>query len=94
MYSLRYGTIPVVRATGGLDDTITTYDTRTQKGNGFKFRAHKPQPLLKTIRKAVELFADRKHWRRIMKNAMSEDFSWASSATKYVSLYRNILKTQ
>ncbi len=93
MYSLRYGTIPIVRATGGLDDTITNYNPRTRTGNGFKFTAYKPQALLSTINHAIKLYADGDHWSQIMKNAMSEDFSWTSSAKKYIRLYKNILKT-
>ncbi len=92
MYSLRYGTIPIVRATGGLDDTIKSYNRRTRKGNGFKFKAYDPSSLLTAVKRAVELFAEREHWRQIMKNAMSDDFSWASSAKKYNGLYTSILK--
>ena len=92
MYSLRYGTIPIVRATGGLDDTIKNYDRQTGRGNGFKFSAYKPRPLIRTIKRAVELFADHKHWGRVVRNAMSEDFSWKASAKKYVKMYREVLK--
>jgi len=91
MYSLKYGTIPIVRATGGLDDTIKSYNRRSRKGNGFKFTAYKHKALLSTIRHAVELYADKDHWRQIVKNAMSEDFSWAASAKEYFKLYKSIL---
>ena len=93
MYSLKYGTIPIVRATGGLDDTIKSYSKRSRKGNGFKFTAYKPKALLSTIRHAVELYADKDHWRQIVKNAMSEDFSWSASAKEYFKLYKSILSS-
>jgi len=88
IYSLRYGTVPIVRATGGLDDTIIDFDPATSKGNGFKFNDYTGQELLKTLKRAVKLFADNKMWRKLMENGMSCDFSWDTSAQKYVKLYQ------
>ncbi len=92
MYSLRYGTIPIVRATGGLDDTIEDYDPVTGSGTGFKFRSYDPTDLLTAIDRALELFQDKPAWRRMMKQGMMKDFSWEASAKKYVTLYRNLLR--
>jgi starch synthase len=106
MYSLRYGTPPIVRGTGGLDDTITSFDPATGKGTGFKFRARKTkalldgeeeairqeaQVLLAEVKKAVRLFADRKAWSRLVANGMACDFSWDVSAQKYVDLYEKAI---
>ncbi|MFH1753660.1 MAG: glycosyltransferase, partial [Candidatus Omnitrophota bacterium] len=90
MYSLRYATIPVVRGTGGLEDTIEDFDPHTRKGNGFKFRRASGQDMLEAVRRAVDLFKDKEIWRGLMKNAMSCDFSWEHSAEKYVELYKKI----
>jgi starch synthase len=90
LYSLRYGTVPVVRATGGLDDTIE--DAATPAGTGFKFQNYTSAEMLHTIRRAVRAFADENLWRRLVKNGMSKDFSWEASAKKYVQLYRSLVK--
>ncbi len=84
IYSLRYGTIPIVRATGGLDDTI---DEET----GFKFRDYTGSALADAIRAALAAFQDQKLWRAMMLRAMSRDFSWDASAAEYLTLYRQIL---
>jgi len=88
MYSLRYGTIPIVRATGGLDDTVTTFDRRTGEGNGLKFEAATADALELAICRAAGLYRDREAWRRLMANAMAGDFSWDRSAREYETLYR------
>jgi starch synthase len=93
MYALRYGTIPLVRATGGLDDTIVPFDHSTGDGNGFKFKTYKAEALLKAVRQSVALFDDLKAWERLMANGMSEDFSWDRSARRYLELYQSILQT-
>jgi starch synthase len=92
MYSLRYGAVPIVRATGGLDDTITEFDPLSGAGNGFKFSAYTGRALLVSVRKAVKLFGDKRAWSRLVANGMACDFSWASSARRYVELYRTALK--
>ena len=88
MYSLRYGTVPVVRAVGGLDDTIRPYTSRARRPNGFKFRRGTPEALVQTLRQAVRLYRDRDVWHRIMRQGMAEDHSWARSAREYVKVYR------
>lgn len=87
LYSLKYGTVPVVRATGGLVDTIRAFDPETGKGTGFLFYDSDAKDMLKVIELAVRTFKDRRTWLRIMKNGMREDFSWRTSAKKYVQLY-------
>jgi starch synthase len=87
LISLRYGTIPVVRETGGLNDTISPYDEKTGKGNGFSFANYNAGDMLYTIRRAIEFYNKSEVWPEIINNAMSSDFSWDSSAKKYIDLY-------
>ncbi len=87
IYSLRYGTAPVVRATGGLDDTVEPYDARTGKGTGFKFEQYDGAALLGCVRQAMAAYRDLKQWRTIQMNGMAKDFSWKASAGEYVKLY-------
>lgn len=87
IYSLRYGTVPVVRATGGLDDTVEPFDPVTGKGTGFKFSEYSGEALLETIHKALAVYKDRKAWTQLMKNGMSKDFSWMASARDYGRIY-------
>jgi starch synthase len=90
MYSLRYGTVPVVRATGGLDDTIEECDAATGEGTGFKFANYSGAALLGALTKALSVFADSAKWTRLMRNGMAKDFSWARSAGEYRKLYENL----
>ena len=90
MYALRYGTIPIVRATGGLNDTIEQYDKETGTGNGFKFGPYAPDALLKAIEKAIDLFKDKNAWRRLMLQGMKSDFSWDRSAGSYINIYESM----
>ncbi|UCD84118.1 MAG: glycogen synthase GlgA [Deltaproteobacteria bacterium] len=92
MYSLRYGTVPIVKATGGLDDTIREFNPGTRKGNGFKFKGHELRNMLKKIGEAIDLYRNKKLWETVMRNGMEEDFSWDSSARKYERLYRKAQK--
>ncbi len=92
IYSLRYGTIPVVRATGGLEDTIEDIDVAAGSGTGFKFKNYSGTDMLRAIRRAVSAYADQTAWRKLMKNGMTKDFSWEGSARKYVQLYRSLAK--
>jgi starch synthase len=92
IYSLRYGTIPVVRATGGLDDTIVSYDPITKKGNGFKFKNYNSKEFLNQIKEAIQYFYQPEHWNCLIKNAMNSDFSWERSAEAYLELYKKALK--
>lgn len=87
IYSLRYGTIPVVRATGGLDDTIEPFDPATGRGTGFKFSEYTGPALLAALQEALAAFADKSSWRRLQTNAMAKDFSWNASALEYGRLY-------
>jgi starch synthase len=87
IYSLRYGTVPVVRATGGLDDTIEPFDSRTGQGTGFKFEAYDGAALVDCVRRALLAFRDAKAWQKLMLNGMARDFSWKPSAAEYARLY-------
>lgn len=90
LYSLRYGTIPIVRRTGGLADSIVdaTQDALARgTANGFVFEAYEPQALLQTIRRALRAFQDRRTWQALQQTGMRADFSWARSADRYVELY-------
>ncbi len=89
MYSLRYGTIPVVRAVGGLDDTVDNFDAVTGRGNGFKFAPYRADRFLEKIYEAIFAYADRDAWKRMQLNGMAEDNSWENAARKYVELYRS-----
>lgn len=87
IYSLRYGTVPIVRATGGLDDTVQSFEPKTLQGTGFKFDAYDGKALLEAVRAALKAFRDAKAWRALMANGMAKDFSWKTSAAAYVTLY-------
>ena len=92
MYSLVYGTVPIVRSTGGLADTVEAFNDKTGTGNGFVFSKYDKDELLKTIKKAVKLFSsDNKTWQKIMKNGMKANFSWITSSKNYVDLYKKLL---
>jgi starch synthase len=91
MYSLKFGAVPVVRETGGLADTVNRFNERTGEGTGFMFKKYDPKEFIKEIRRAVKVFDDKKAWIKIMKSGMKSDFSWNSSAKKYVDLYKTIL---
>jgi starch synthase len=90
LYALRYGTIPVVRATGGLADTIRHYDPATGIGNGSVFRDADPPGLLWGVRTALAWYDDASVWARLIANAMAADFSWQHQAPHYESLYRTL----
>ena len=94
IYSLHYGTVPVVRATGGLDDTIddgTADDGTADEGTGFKFAEYSGGAFLEAVRTAVRTFADRPAWQQMMIRGMGRDFSWKTSAAAYSELYRRML---
>jgi starch synthase len=88
MYALKYGTVPVVRATGGLNDTVSSYEKGV--GNGFKFKGANPEEFLSCIKQAIEFYKNRAEWKRIIANGMKEEFSWKKSADRYVELYRKL----
>ncbi|MBN2031866.1 MAG: glycogen synthase GlgA [Deltaproteobacteria bacterium] len=93
MYALRYGTVPVVRATGGLDDTIVQFDPESKQGNGFKFSPHSPEALMEALKKALRIYREPATWEVLITNGMKEDFSWERSAQRYVDLYKTISLT-
>ncbi len=88
--ALRYGTVPIVRATGGLADTISEFDPATGKGNGFAFQQYSETALLASIEKALQVYKNEKNWKKLIQNAMESDFSWRASAQKYVQLYEKL----
>ena len=87
LYALKYGTIPVVRATGGLDDTVKAYDPRTGRGTGFKFAPYTSAALVEAVQQAILLHKQPKKWQKLMGHAMACDFSWQASALEYEKLY-------
>jgi starch synthase len=88
MYSLRYGTVPVVRAVGGLDDTVCAYSPRAVRANGFKFSEATPEAIVRAMRQAIRVYHDRGAWERLMRQGMAEDHSWEASAREYVKVYK------
>ena len=94
IYSLKYGTVPIVRATGGLDDTVDPWDPRTKKGTGFKFQEYTGDALLRTIHQALKCYRDQTAWQRLVRNGMSKDFSWKNSAREYIRVYERVRQQQ
>jgi starch synthase len=95
MYSLRYGTVPVVRAVGGLVDTVRPYDPRNGRGTGFLFADYTPAALRDSLQTAVSLYgSNRAAWTRLQKNGMRKDFSWDRSAAEYVKVYKRVLASR
>lgn len=91
MYSLKYGTVPIVRAAGGLDDTIENFDRVMLRGNGFKFYEYSSERLLEKIDEALSVYSERDLWRVLMQNGMRADYSWSASARHYVELYQSLV---
>jgi len=92
MIAMRYGTIPVVRETGGLKDTVTPYNEFTGEGNGFSFHNYNAHELLFTVQRAIRLFfEDKVAWKGLAENARKSDFSWKNSANQYVELYQGMI---
>jgi starch synthase len=94
MYSLRYGTVPIVRGVGGLDDTIEDFDRATLSGNGFKFYDYNSGRLLEKVCEALLVYSDKGLWRTLMLNGMRADHSWEASARQYIELYRALVRSQ
>ena len=90
MYSLRYGTVPIVRAVGGLVDTVRPFNPRNGQGNGFMFGPYHPAAMLQAVNAALAAFPNRKTWTRLQQNGMKQDFSWARSAAEYVKMYQRL----
>lgn len=90
LYALKYGTVPVVRGTGGLEDTVEAFDYPTQKGTGFKFYPYDPWALFGAVREAVAAYHHSGTWSRLLSNGMQADFSWERSARQYLGVYQSI----
>lgn len=91
IYSLKYGTIPIVRATGGLKDTVKDCHPNGRSGTGFVFTSYEPAALLETVDRALDLFRQQKRWQGLVKRAMAADFSWDRSARAYADLYQRLV---
>jgi len=91
MYSMRYGTVPIVRLTGGLADTVQEFDPETGEGTGFCFTEYDLGDFKAAIARALRIWPNRNQWRRIMINGMKQDFSWKQSAQKYVAAYERVM---
>ncbi|HEX5833872.1 MAG TPA: glycogen synthase [Pyrinomonadaceae bacterium] len=90
MYSMRYGTVPIVRATGGLDDTVQQFDPRAGTGTGFKFGPYEAGALLEKIREALYFYSRPDDWQKLQRNGMLVDNSWTAAAKKYLELYQDL----
>jgi len=91
MYSLRYGTVPIVRRTGGLADSVRHYNPKTGIGTGVVFNDFNPQAFEWALNTALDLYATPRHWTQVMKNGMQQDFSWQRQGSKYVALYQRLI---
>ncbi len=94
MFSMRYGTVPIVRATGGLDDTVENYNPQDDTGTGFKFREYNAGALLDKIREALYFYSKPEIWQQIQLNGMAQDNSWDAAAQKYIGLYKQLVGVQ
>jgi starch synthase len=88
--AMRYGTIPVVRETGGLKDTVQQYDKYTQTGNGFVFSDYNAHEMMYALKRALSSYENYEEWNHIVHNAMATDFSWDNSAKEYKKLYEQL----
>jgi starch synthase len=93
IYSMKYGTVPVVHATGGLDDTIEEWDSETKTGTGFKFHQQTSDDFYATLQRALEIFrTDKTSWAKIMRNGMARSYSWEKPAAEYIDVYRQVAR--
>jgi starch synthase len=90
-YSMKYGTVPIVRSTGGLAETVEQIDPTKGTGTGFKFEKYDSKEMLSTVKLAMQVYANQAIWLKIVKNGMSKDFSWEASARKYIQLYKKLM---
>jgi starch synthase len=91
MYSLVYGTVPIVRLTGGLADTVENFNPTDETGNGFVFEKYDADEMMKTIKAAISIYKnDQKTWNKIQKAGMKCNFSWLNSSKNYVELYKKL----
>jgi starch synthase len=91
-YGMKYGTVPVVRATGGLDDTVAQWDAGHGTGTGFKFHGYQPDDLFNMLMNAFSVFADKEQWSKLMRNGMACDYSWTEPAKEYLRVYEDLLR--
>jgi len=91
MYSLRYGTVPIVRATGGLADTVQDYEPETGRGNGFVFEEYTGEALLGAIRRGLAVYQKKRPWKKLVTEIMKVDHSWGAAARKYVAAYERVI---
>ncbi len=91
---MRYGTVPLVRETGGLADTVTDFDEAAGTGNGFMFSEYSSDALFASMKRAIKSFKNKKAWKQIVENGAQCDFSWNVSARKYIDLYRNVSRKE
>ena len=94
MYSMRYGTVPIVHAVGGLADTVSDYAPKRAKATGFVFEDYTAAALMDALSRALALFKDQKKWRTLQSAGMRQDFSWDRSAAEYVKIYERLLKAR
>jgi starch synthase len=92
LYSFRYGSVPVVRATGGLRETVKPFNAETLKGNGFVFKEYTSEALVEAVKRALRCYKKPKTWRSLMLNGFFEDFSWEQAAKRYAKLYERSLE--
>lgn len=92
LFSMRYGTVPVVRETGGLKDTVVPYNVYTKEGTGFTFANYNAHEMKDAVSRAVEIHKNQEEWENLVRRCMEQDFSWSSSAKQYKKLYRSMLK--
>jgi starch synthase len=90
MYSLKYGTVPIVRRTGGLADSVQQWNPATRQGTGVVFNDYDPPAVRWALHAALDLFKDRDGWLQMMRNGMAQDFSWDSQSREYVKLYQRL----
>jgi len=91
LYAMKYGTVPIAFRTGGLADSITNINIDKKKGTGFIFSNYTGDEFIETIKNAIDVYEDKKSWKKIMKNAMSEDYSWEKSCDNYIEIYKKLI---
>jgi starch synthase len=94
MYAFKYGTVPIVRATGGLRDTVSQFDPTTLIGNGFVFEQFDAEALIAAVSRAANIFRKPPIWRQLMSNCFKADFSWARAARQYLDWFEQIRTNQ
>jgi starch synthase len=92
LYSFRYGSVPVVRATGGLRETVKPFDAKSLRGNGFVFREYSSESLVEAVKRALRYYSRPGLWKKIIANGLKEDFSWERAARRYVKLYERSIE--